>query len=68
MGRASLSFDVAISDLAMALCSSATLELITQDAIMSISKLIYILKEVISLKTLTKIKLCPHGITKCFIY
>ncbi|RKZ79066.1 MAG: non-ribosomal peptide synthetase, partial [Candidatus Parabeggiatoa sp. nov. 1] len=40
---ASLSFDVAISDIAMALCSGATLELITQDSMMSPSELIQIL-------------------------
>ncbi|RKZ51510.1 MAG: non-ribosomal peptide synthetase, partial [Candidatus Parabeggiatoa sp. nov. 3] len=45
----SLSFDVAISDIAMALCSGATLELVTQDSMMSSSELIHIL--------------CNHSIT-----
>jgi non-ribosomal peptide synthetase component F len=42
---ASLSFDVATSDIAMAFASGATLNLITQDATLSPQELIHILKE-----------------------
>lgn len=41
----SLSFDVAISDIAMALCSGATLELVNQDSIRSVSKLTQVLRD-----------------------
>jgi len=41
----SLSFDVAISDIGMAICSGATLELISQDAMRSFSQLIQILND-----------------------